>query len=67
MQGLTSVDQAEKEEILAMLEKGDAGTGMMHEGVDVDDPEKYTRPWFSWANSVFCEFLLDCCGVRVEL
>ena len=67
MQGLTSVDQTEKEEILAMLEKGDAGTGMMHEGVDVDDPEQYTRPWFSWANSVFCEFLLDCCGVRVEL
>ena len=67
IQGLTSSDQAEKEEILYMLEHNDAGTGMMHEGVDADDPQIYTRPWFSWANSVFCELLLDYCGVRVKL
>ena len=34
---------------------------------DADDPQIYTRPWFSWANSVFCELLLDYCGVRVKL
>ena len=67
MQGLTAQDPSEKKEILDMLLGSDAGTGMMHEGIDMDDPERYTRPWFSWANSLFCEFLLDLCGVRVEL
>ena len=67
MQALTSQDKAEQDEILEMLEHADAGTGMMHEGVDVDDPEKYTRPWFSWANSMFCEFFFFFFGVRVKM
>lgn len=58
MQGLTSTDPEERREILDMLEKSDAGTGYMHEGVDSDDPRMFTRPWFSWANSLFSEFVL---------
>ncbi len=65
MRGLTADNQEEKERMLAMLEKTDAGTGYMHEGVNVDNPGIYTRPWFSWANSVFCEFVLDYCGYRL--
>ena len=29
----------------------------MHEGVDVNNPENFTRPWFAWANSIFSEFV----------
>lgn len=66
MQGLTSKTQEEKLAILNMMKNTDAEKGMMHEGFDVNDPGQYTREWFSWANAMFCELVLDYCGVRVE-
>lgn len=66
IQGLTSKTQAEKLRILKMMKATDAGKGMMHEGFNVNDPSKYTREWFSWANAMFCELVLDYCGIRVE-
>lgn len=65
MQGLTAQAQSEKERLLELMAATDAGAGMMHEGFHVDDPQQYTRPWFSWANMMFCELLLDACGIRV--
>lgn len=62
MQGMTSTDKEEKENILRMLSETDAGTGLMHESLNVDDPAKYTREWFSWANALFCEWILEFCG-----
>ena len=59
MQGLTSTDKAEKEYLLDIFEKSTAGTGYMHEGFDVDNPDKFTRSWFAWANSIFSEFILS--------
>lgn len=59
MQGLTSCDKAEKEYLLDLFESTTAGTGYMHEGFDVDDPNKFTRSWFAWANSIFSEFILS--------
>ena len=56
MQGLTSDDPEEIRGLLKMFEDTDAGTGLMHEGFDPDDPTKYTRPWFSWSCSLFAEF-----------
>lgn len=67
MQALTSSSSEEKEQILKILSQTDAGTGFMHESFLVDDPSQYTRPWFSWANSVFCELILDCCGYQLNL
>jgi len=55
----------EKERMLDLLERTDAGTGMMHEGFDADDPHNFTRKWFSWANMMFCELVLDLCDIRV--
>lgn len=66
IQGLTSKTREEKLAILEMMKKTDAGKGMMHEGFDVNDPAQYTREWFSWPNALFCELVLDCCGIRVE-
>ncbi|EOL43388.1 glycoside hydrolase family 125 protein [Enterococcus caccae] len=59
IQGLTTNSQLEKAQLLDILVQTDAGTNHMHEGVNVDDPQKYTREWFSWANMMFCAFLLD--------
>jgi len=61
VQGLTAGTREEKWRILQMLRDTDGGTGFMHEGFLPDDPAQFTRPWFSWANSMFCELLLDYC------
>lgn len=54
IRGLTAESREEQKEMLDMLVRTTAGTGCMHEGVDVNAPEHYTRPWFAWANSMFC-------------
>ncbi len=57
IQGLTSQDPQEIRALIHTLETTDADTGLMHEGVSVDDPSRFTRPWFAWANSIFSEFV----------
>jgi hypothetical protein len=59
MQGLTSTDRHEKLALLETLMRTDAGTGLMHEGFQKDDPAQFTRPWFAWANSLFAEFVMN--------
>jgi len=53
--------------MLQLLRDTDADTGFMHEGIYVEDPTQYTRPWFSWANAVFSEFVLDFIGIKIEM
>ena len=58
VQAMTSSDDAEVAAILRMLMTTHAGTSFMHESFDPDAPEKFTRPWFAWANSMFGEMLV---------
>ncbi|WP_242504612.1 glycoside hydrolase family 125 protein [Promicromonospora panici] len=44
--------------ILDLLARTDGGTGRMHESFDASDPAAFSRPWFSWADSMFCELAL---------
>ena len=30
----------------------------MHESFHKDDPTRFTRPWFAWANTLFGELIL---------
>ncbi|NII39394.1 hypothetical protein E9228_000013 [Curtobacterium flaccumfaciens] len=64
VQGLTATDADERAGLLRQLCATHAGTQLMHESFDVDEPTGYTRPWFSWANAMFCEFVLDLAGLR---
>lgn len=57
MQGLTASTREEAEEMIRLLLRTDAGCGLMHEGFDADCPEKFTRPWFAWSNSLFAELV----------
>lgn len=66
MEGMTTEDKAEKARILDSLVANDGGTHLMHEGFDVNDPSQYTREWFSWANMMFCELVMDYFDLRVE-
>lgn len=65
VQGLTTPDRDEKRALLHMLRDTDAGTYALHEGFHRDDPTQFTRPWFSWASSMFCELVLDYCGISL--
>lgn len=63
VQGLTSTDPRERDYLLHTLSLTDTGAGLMHESFDVNNAQLYTRPWFSWANAMYCEFVLkysDC-------
>jgi meiotically up-regulated gene 157 (Mug157) protein len=62
MQALTSDSAEEADALFRTLLATDAGTGLMHESLHVDDPATFTRPWFAWANSLFAELALRQAG-----
>lgn len=57
MQGLTSSSREEAEEMIELLLHTDGGRELMHEGFDANDPQKFTREWFAWSNSLFAELV----------
>lgn len=67
VQGLTCGEPAEQRRLIELLIDTDGGTGLMHEGFDVDDPARFTRPWFSWANAMFCQLILEHSGLDRSL
>lgn len=58
MRALTSNSKSEVEHCLVMLKRTHAGTGFMHESFHKDNPNKFTRAWFAWANTLFGELML---------
>jgi uncharacterized protein len=57
VEGLTASDKQEVRNCIETLRKTHAGTGFMHEAFHKDNPEKFTRSWFAWANTIFGELL----------
>jgi TonB-dependent SusC/RagA subfamily outer membrane receptor len=57
MKALTAQDDEELQQCIQMLQKTHAGTGFMHESFHKDDPKRFTRSWFAWANTLFGELL----------
>ncbi len=64
MQALTSDSESEKLSCVDLLLRTDADTGFMHESIDAKNPERYTRSWFAWANSLFAELILRLMDVK---
>jgi len=58
MQALTATDDTEILQCLRYLKSTHAGTGFMHESFNADNPARFTRPWFAWANTLFGELLV---------
>lgn len=52
---------------LRMLQNTHAATGFMHESFMKDDPTRYTRKWFAWANTLFGELVLDTYRTKPDL
>jgi uncharacterized protein len=58
MRALTSTSSAEIIKCIQTLKTTHAGTGFMHESFDKNNPQKFTRKWFAWANTLFGELIL---------
>jgi hypothetical protein len=67
MRALTSNDDREILECLRALKATHAGTGFMHESFHKDDPNKFTRKWFAWANTLFGELIVTLHAERPHL
>jgi meiotically up-regulated gene 157 (Mug157) protein len=58
MKAMTSLDEHEIGYCVKTLRDTDGGTGFMHESFHKDNPGKFTRSWFAWANTLFGELIL---------
>jgi meiotically up-regulated gene 157 (Mug157) protein len=67
MRALTSPDDREILFCLRMLKTTHAGTGFMHEAFNKDDPKRFTRSWFAWANTLFGELIIKLHNERPHL
>jgi len=66
IQGLTALDPAEARRCLMLIETTDAGTGRVHESVNVNNPTKFTRGWFSWADLTYVHLVLKVNGLSAK-
>ena len=64
---LTSSSDAEIRKGLAMIKISSAGSGFIHESYFKDDPKKFTRAWFAWANTLFGELVAKLAATKPEL
>lgn len=67
MQALTSSNDDEIIYCLATIKRTHAGTGFIHESFHVENPEKFSRSWFAWANTIFGELILHLYKEKPEL
>ncbi|MBT8398431.1 MAG: glycoside hydrolase family 125 protein [Gemmatimonadetes bacterium] len=67
MRALTSNDDTEIARCLRLLKETHGGTGFMHESFHQDEPERFTREWFAWANTLFGELILKVHRERPQL
>jgi uncharacterized protein len=66
-QAMTTNNEAEIRQCLHWLKTTHAGTGFMHESFNKDDPAKFTRAWFAWANTLFGELIVNLSEKRPSL
>jgi meiotically up-regulated gene 157 (Mug157) protein len=67
VRAFSSRDDAVIRQMLRQLRDTDAGTGLMHEAFDADDPSSFTRHWFAWANGLFGELIVHLNRTRPQL
>jgi meiotically up-regulated gene 157 (Mug157) protein len=64
---LTSASDTEIRAAVHMLKASSANTGFMHESYFKDDPARFTRVWFAWANTLFGELIATLALTKPEL
>ena len=61
-QALTSRSSSEIATLIKMTESTGASNGLIHESFDPDDPSRFTRSEFGWANASYAELLFRSVG-----
>ena len=59
VRALTATSDEDVRDCLEHIVKSDANTGFMHEAYHKDNPARYSRAWFAWANTLFGELVLE--------
>jgi uncharacterized protein len=54
---LTTTTRQDIVNAIEMLDRSDTLNGLMHESVDPNDPQQFTRPEFGWANAFWADLL----------
>ena len=67
VRALTTTREDEIKTCVKTLVASSAGTGFMHESFDENDPAKFTRSWFAWANTLFGELIIRLYNERPAL
>lgn len=67
MKAMTTSNETEIKWCIDTLRKTHGGTGFMHESFHKDNPEKFTRSWFAWTNTLFGELLWKTFNERPHL
>lgn len=65
--GWSAQTDADVSNAIATLLSSSACTGLIHESFNLNDVTTYTRPWFSWVNSLFASFILKVAAERPYL
>jgi meiotically up-regulated gene 157 (Mug157) protein len=67
VRALAGADDATVRSCLRTLRDTDADTGFIHESFDANDPTRFTRHWFAWANSLFGALIVQLADRRPAL
>ena len=59
IQAMTTDDYWEIYGAVKQVLSSTAGFGLIHESVDSNDAGQWTRHWFSWANGLFGQLIMD--------
>ncbi len=58
MKALTTDNKEEIAACIKTLRNTDGESGFIHESYHKDDPTRFTRKWFAWANTLFGELIM---------
>ena len=66
VQAMTTDSDSEITECINLV-RNSSRLGLVHESVNVNDINQYTRSWFAWANSVFAKTILKIAAEKPHL